>query len=132
MADQSLFGKLHIRAGQKVAVINALAGFIRSLGDMPSGVTLTETLSAPVDFVLLFAQTSKDVERLVPETLRALKPDEMLWVCSPKGTSKVRTDLNRDVLWRLMARFKLVGVSLVSIDNTWSAMRFRPADRVGK
>lgn len=132
MAERSLIEKLHITTGQKIAVVNAPTGFIRALGNLPAGVVVTETLSAPLDFVLLFAQTSKDVERLVPEVLRALKSDEMLWVCYPKGTSKVRTDLNRDILWRLMAKFKLAGVSLVSVDGTWSAMRFRPADRVGK
>lgn len=132
MADTSLVRKLHIGAGEKIAVVNSPKGFIKSLGYLPTGVALKETLDAPVDFVLLFAQTSKDVERLVPEALRVLKPDGMFWVCYPKGTSGVRTDLNRDILWRLMGKFKLVGVTLVSLDNVWSAMRFRPADMVGK
>jgi len=132
MTDTSLLNKLLVKPGQKVAIVNAPAGFIRSLGEMPADVTVTETLSAPADFAMLFAQTSKDVERLVPEALRALKQDSLFWVCYPKVTSRVRTDLNRDILRGLMGKFKLAGVSLVSLDSTWSAMRFRPADRVGK
>jgi hypothetical protein len=31
-----------------------------------------------------------------------------------------------------MSRYGLAGVALVAIDTTWSAMRFRPADRVGR
>lgn len=132
MTDTSLFRKLHIVPGEKIAVVNSPAGFIRSLGDLPAAVILTETLSAPVDFALLFAQTSKDVERLVPEALHSLKPGSMFWVCYPRGISGVRTDLNRDILWRLMGKFKLAGVAMVSLDNVWSAMRFRPADMVGQ
>jgi hypothetical protein len=54
----------------------------------------------------------------------------MLWVCYPKG-SKNSTDLSRDVLWKAMEENGLVGVTLVAVDDTWSAMRFRPIDRVG-
>jgi len=133
IADTSLVKKLYIGPGEKVAIVNSPAGFIRSLRDLPSGVILTETLSASVDFAMLFAQTSKDVERLVPEALRALKRDGMFWVCYPNGTSGVRTDLNRDILWRLMSKFKLAGVPwypwttcgrrCVSSPRTWWASK---------
>lgn len=50
----------------------------------------------------------------------------LLWLCYPKGTAKIKTDLNRDVLRETVAaRHGLEGVSLVAIDDTWSAMRFR-------
>ena len=49
----------------------------------------------------------------------------------PKGGAKAGTDLNRDVLWQLVGPRGWTGVSLVAIDDTWSAMRFRPSDKVG-
>jgi len=61
-----------------------------------------------------------------------LKKDGLFWICYPKGSSKIKTDLNRDILWAAMGKFGLAGVSLISIDNVWSAMRFRPTDKVGK
>lgn len=64
--------------------------------------------------------------------MRYLKPDGMFWISYPKQTSKVKTDLNRDILWKLMEKHGLAGVAMISIDNVWSAMRFRPADKVGK
>ena len=59
MADISLVKKLLVKPGQKVAIVNAPAGFIRSLGEMPPDATVTETLNVPVDFAMLFTQTSK-------------------------------------------------------------------------
>jgi hypothetical protein len=132
MADAMLLKKLLVKPGQKIAIINAPDGYVKSLGATPVGTAVTTALDAPVDFVQLFAQTSKDVERLVPAVLKVLKPDGMFWVCYPKGTSKVRTDLNRDILWRQMEKYKLAGIAMVSLDAVWSAMRFRPADKVGK
>ena len=55
------------------------------------------------------------------------RPDGLLWLCYPKGTSKVKTDVNRDILNRRLAEeYGLEGVAMVSIDDTWSAMRFKP------
>jgi hypothetical protein len=58
---------------------------------------------------------------------RSLKSDGLLWICYPKGSSKMKTDLNRDILWGQMEKFGLAGVSLVSVDEVWSDMRFRPS-----
>jgi hypothetical protein len=132
MTDKNLGKKLLIKPGQKVAIVNAASGYPAGIGELPQGVTLIDKLDAPVDFVLLFAQTSKDIERLVPLALKVLKPDGMFWAAYPKGTSKVRTDLNRDILWNLVGKYRLTGVAMVSIDEVWSAMRLRPKDKVGK
>ena len=51
---------------------------------------------------------------------------------------KAGTDLNRDILWNAVktspgGRLQgLTGVTLVSLDDIWSAMRFRPSERVGQ
>ncbi len=65
-------------------------------------------------------------------SMPTLKPDGLLWICYPKGGSRVKTDLNRDILWEEMKKYKLAGVAMVSVDNVWSAMRFRPAENVRK
>jgi hypothetical protein len=61
-----------------------------------------------------------------------VRPDGLLWICYPKKSSKAATDLTRDVLWDMVKGYGVVGVSLISIDDVWSAMRFRPADQVGR
>jgi hypothetical protein len=46
-------------------------------------------------------------------------------VAYPKA-GQLATDLNRDVLWRKLTPEGVRGVRLISIDEVWSAMRFRP------
>jgi hypothetical protein len=53
-------------------------------------------------------------------------------IAYPKGTSGVKTDLNRDRLAKAVAPTGWRAVRLVALDEIWSAMRFRPAERVGK
>lgn len=57
-------------------------------------------------------------------------PVGLLWLCYPKGGAKVDTDLTRDKGWETVKATGYDGLALVSLDETWSAMRFRPADKV--
>lgn len=50
----------------------------------------------------------------------------------PKKSSKVKTDLTRDIGWDVVTDVGWTGIAQVSIDDTWSATRFRPADDVGR
>ena len=79
------------------------------------------------DFVLLFARDIAALKEGAPLALKAVKRDGLLWICYPKGTSKMKSDLSRDRGWETVASADWEGVTLVSFDETWSAMRFRPA-----
>jgi hypothetical protein len=57
---------------------------------------------------------------------KALKPESMLWITFPKGTSKIQTDLTRDKGWDEVQKLDLKWINLVSINETWSAFSLRP------
>ena len=44
----------------------------------------------------------------------------------------MKTDLNRDKLWKALAEKGIRPVTQVSIDEVWSAIRFRPPEEVGR
>jgi hypothetical protein len=128
MSESSLAAKLLVRPGQSIAVINPPPGYS---GKLPR----SERMSTPntnVDLILLFVNNQSELNRLAPPAMRALKHDGLLWIAYPKKSSKVKTDLTRDVGWSVVDKAGYVGVALVSIDEVWSAMRFRPRECVGK
>ncbi len=127
MTDASLSKKLQIRAGHRVLVLDAPDGYLDALG-APDGVELAHRASGHFDVVQLFVKSRADLERRVPAALKAAKPAAIVWICWPKA-SKLATDLNRDILFNEAQRFGLRGVSNVSIDETWSALRFRRISR---
>jgi predicted transport protein len=127
MADNPLFKKLRLPARGRVAFINAPAGYVESLG-LPETLTATTTLDAPCDFVQVFARDSGELARLGPPVMRAVKPDGVLWFCYPKQRSGVASDLTRDAGWQMLYDAGWRGVASVAVDETWSAVRFRPAE----
>ncbi len=57
----------------------------------------------------------------------AARADRLAWIDYPKG-GRLGTDLNRDLLVAALAARGVQPVRQVSIDDTWSAPRFRPAN----
>src|SRR4030042_634743 len=132
MAESGLIKKLLLKPGQKAAIFNPPAGYLDGLGPLPEGAELMARPGAPLDFVQLFVKDKAELDNRVPGALRSLKNDGIFWISYPKGSAKIKTDLNRDILWKLMEKYGFDGVAMVSIDETWSAMRFRPKDKVGR
>ena len=120
--------RLLIKPGARVRVLGDEPDAAGRLGPLPAGSTLAE--AGPADAVVLFARNSDDVTRHLPAAAKAAGPDGLLWLAYPKGTSGLKTDLGRDTMTALTDPIAgLTGVTLVSIDEVWSAMRLRPSER---
>ena len=128
MSETTITKKLRLQAGQSALLLNAPQGFLQSLGELPAGVTVSTQPGGAFDFVQLFIKDRAELERLGPTAFQAVKYDGLLWVCYPKQTGKIKSDLNRDSLWKLMQPTGFSPVMQIAIDETWSALRLRPAE----
>ena len=81
---------------------------------------------------LVFINSNKEYVDFLNKQLKNIEPDSILWFAYPKGTSKIKTDINRDTIRVTGEEFNITTVTAISIDETWSALRFRPIDKVGK
>ena len=124
MSATPLAKKLLFKPGYRAALVNAPAGFAKRLEPLPEGASVAEGAGPGNDVVLAFAKDAAELIRIASSASRLVKPDGLLWICYPKGG---KSDLSRDVLWDVLSKEGLTGVTLVSIDATWSAMRFRPS-----
>jgi len=122
--------RLLVQPDSRVLFLNAPIGYAKKLEPLPPGATLTDKRGRPADVVIAFVRDTGELKRLAT-SFAALEEDAILWVCYPKGGSSAGTDLNRDTLHAAMERHELIGVSLVAIDDRWSAMRFRAPEDVG-
>ena len=132
MEISPLAKKLRIQSGQRIMVINPPAGYLEKLGDLPESTHIADASSEDLDFVQFFVKDVAELESYGQAAIKSVKYDGLLWLCSPKKSSKVKTDISRDVGWETMAENGLRPVTQVSIDETWSALRFRPLEQVGK
>src|SRR5437868_14264663 len=78
-------------------------------------------------FALAFAKSLADADAISKSAAKALEDDALFWMAYPKGTSKKYkgADINRDTAHARMGKLGFVGVSLVALDDDWSAMRFK-------
>jgi hypothetical protein len=123
--------KLQVKPGSRVLLVNAAEGVREALEPLPDGAAVSEEETGEFDVVLAFAPDQAAVVREAGTALAAIRPGGALWFAYPKGTSGAATDLSRDRGWEALSRLGLRPVSQVAVDETWSALRFRPAADVG-
>lgn len=130
--SNELVKKLRLASCKRALILNAPEGYIASLGPLPEDVQASEQKEADhaYNFVQVFLHSAAEVQSLAPIAIQAVAPDGLLWMCYPKGTGKIKTDINRDSGWQPVYDLQYEGVSLISLDDTWSAMRFRHASQV--
>jgi hypothetical protein len=122
--EKSVAQKLLVRPGSKLALVNAARDATPLLGALPPGAEVTSD-PASADSVLLFVANRAELEREWPAVSTAVSSSAALWVAYPKKTGSIATDLSRDSGWEPVVAAGFDAVSLVAIDGTWSAIRFR-------
>ena len=124
MSEKPIAQKMLIKPGRKVYLSNEPEGYEARLRE--GGVSFTRVQDAgEADFLQLFVASRQELEKLLPALKAGLRSEAMLWVSYRKGTSKVKSDVNRDTLHAYARTLGLEGVTLISIDEDWSAMRFK-------
>jgi hypothetical protein len=123
--DSSLARKLKLTSGLRAAVIDAPPDYLARL-DAPTDVAIGTTLDGPLDWIQVFVRTSAELAAIAGPLTAALAPDGRAWISYPKGSSKLQTDLTRDKGWEPLEGGQLMWLSLVSVDDTWSAFGLRP------
>lgn len=115
-----LTAKLQIRPGQRVAVI-APPGDAPPIGGSDPAVSPAEA-----DAVIAFARSSGELGTIAAPAIEAAQRDTLAWIAYPKA-GKLGTDLSRDTLAAALSGHAIAPVRQVAIDETWSALRFRPS-----
>ncbi len=125
MADKGLAQKLQIKPGRSVLLVKAPSDYESSLDDLPDGVTVSKEFKGPVDIIQVFVENRQELEDQLAKLKPLLAPKGIVWVTYHKGTSKVKTDINRDSIWAYAKTIGMEAVAQISIDDDWSAMRLK-------
>jgi hypothetical protein len=123
MPESPLAKKMKLKAGLKAAVINAPENYV---DELRHDTAMSPTLNGKFDWIQIFVKSKAELEGLAPKAAKALRPDSMLWISFPKGSSKIQTDLTRDKGWESLQALDLKWITLVSVNETWSAFALRP------
>jgi len=122
--------KLQIKPNSRWLLYNAPAHYADDLTPLPADVEIDFNINGHYNGVQLFiinsAQLEADLQIIVP----LLKDDTILWIIYPKKKSGIVTDLEMTGSWDAPTRYGLRPVASAAINETWTALRFRPVEQV--
>ena len=127
MPNSNLQKKLRILGDQRIALLYAPEGYLSILGTLPESVDLQFTIEGVLDLDIVHAfytQLSK-LQSDASDLVKSFREDGILWISYPKLSAKTDSDLNRDIIWQEMLGFGVNAVAQISIDDVWSAIRFK-------
>ena len=113
--------KMGIKEGMRTFLVNVPKDALETidLRDQQIAATLTGNF----DYIHLFTKSQAEFEDRFPKLKAHLKPTGMLWVSWPKNR-KLGTDLTLTKVIELGYNHGLVESKTISIDATWSAIKF--------
>ncbi|SEK37525.1 hypothetical protein SAMN04487910_0376 [Aquimarina amphilecti] len=124
--------KLGIKEGATILLYNQPDHYWDLFSDLPESIKVLKNIRKDeVDFIHVFCKTTEELQKVIPRYKDALKKTGMLWVSWPKGSSKIPTDLKRDLIRIHILQSGLVDIKVAAIDDDWSGLKFvyRVSDR---
>src|SRR5215211_5784656 len=123
MTEGSLAKKMKLTPGARAAIVNAPQNYFQQF---KHDQEISQKLDGKFDWIQIFVKNKTELADLIPKAVKALNPASLLWISFPKGTSKIQTDLARDKGWESLQSMDLKWITLVSVNETWSAFALRP------
>ncbi len=113
--------KMGVKAGMRAHLAGAPEAVLEAMA-LPD-LELRRALDGSFDYVHLFAASQSELDEAFPRLAMHLKPTGMLWVSWQKAKQN-GTDLSLPHVIRIGYSHGLVESTTLSVDATWSAMKF--------
>ena len=117
----SVSKKLGLEEGMRAFLVNAPKDVLKMID--AAALEITTTLRGNFDYIHFFTKSQAEFEDRFPRLKAHLKPGGMLWVSWPKNR-KLGTDLTLTKVIELGYNHGLVESKTISMDATWSAIKF--------
>lgn len=128
-SQRPLIAKLGIKAGQRIAILNAPPDYAATLGPLPAQMNYADELSEHLAFIQFFTTSRQELDRAFPRLKAALAPNGMLWISWPKRTAKnaagkIASDVDENAVRAIGLAHGLVDVKVAAVDAVWSGLKF--------
>ncbi len=125
---KKLLEKLNYKGQERIALLNSDMKFLDALSSELENVVVDTDIDprCPYSYVIIFVKNISDIDNAAPMLLHNLTADGVLWFCYPKKSSKnYKSDISRDHGWKSLSDSGFYGIRMISVDDDWSALRFR-------
>jgi len=125
MSEKTVAQKLLIKPRTKLLFLQAPEDYAAWLGEIPVDVKILNDFAEAPDLIQLFVDDRKTLEAQLTRLRPVLTQSTILWITYHKGSSKVKTDINRDTINAYAKTLGLVGIAIISVNDDWAALRLK-------
>ena len=123
-SGKPLAGKLGIKPLMRVAVVRAPKELRQWLAPLPAGAKLVDARAKGAGCAILFVSKAAELERDIAGVLSRLDEGGICWICWPKKSSGVVTDVTENLLRDVVLPTGWVDVKVCAVSETWSGLKF--------
>ncbi|EDP70031.1 hypothetical protein FBALC1_10877 [Flavobacteriales bacterium ALC-1] len=117
--------KLGIKVGFKIYLYNAPNHYHNLFNELPEHIEYVDTISSmELDLIHAFFKSENTLRDTIVKLKEGLKQNGIIWVSWPKGSSKIETDLNRELVRSIVLETGLVDIKVCAVDEDWSGLKF--------
>lgn len=127
----TLAKKLLVKPNTNWLFCNVAPEHANLLQPLPEGVTVHTNATGDFNGILLFCQKQAELISRLQIIVSLIKKDTVVWVCYPKKSSGIPTDLTMGE-WAMLPPFGVEAVAAVAFDQQWTCVRIRPAGLIKK
>jgi Bacteriocin-protection, YdeI or OmpD-Associated len=122
-----LLKKLRINTEQPLWLIDAPPDCAELFADLT--IKRKAGKEKPVPQLLLFVTSSAELEQYLITLAEHIGPDTLFWICYPKKTSGIASDLVHMKSWDMVFQSGYRGQTSAAINEDWSGLRVTNAPR---
>jgi len=122
-SGKPLSQKLGLKQGMKLLFLNAPENYLQLLGDLPQDSMQVKDKTSTIDFVHLFVKKTSEIEKSLPQLVKRLEQNGMIWISWYKRSSGISTDVTEDVIRATAFPLGLVDVKVCAVDEQWSGLK---------
>lgn len=115
--------KLGIKPGCRLKVKGSPDNYEQLLSPLPDHVTISKSIRAEVDLWHLFSASDRELAKVLPQAMKQIKRDGMIWVSWPKKSSGVPSTITEDTIREIALPLGLVDVKVCAVDEVWSGLK---------
>jgi len=123
--------KLGIKPGHNISTYGVPEDYKKALQPLSDDVVIHKKLVKDSDVIHAFVHTMNELVKVYPMLVASMHKSSSLWISWPKKSSKLESDLSRDIIREYILVEGLVDVKIASYDVVFSSLKcvYRLKDR---
>lgn len=126
--ENKLLRKLRIKPGFRVLQYQVPADIKRLLTD--KSIAIAELNANAFDAAIVFFSSKAALYTFLKQIQSSINEQTIFWVCYPKASAKIPTDLNLMKSWSDLLQFGLSPCASAAIHENWTGIRLKPASAI--